>query len=162
MDHMAAALDLARAQAGRTGPNPSVGCVLVRDGVIIGQAATADGGRPHAETQALAMTLDGAGERARGAHAFVTLEPCAHHGVTPPCADALIRAGVASVTIGMIDPDSRTRWQGAARLQEAGIDTRLDLREAIADFYRDYSASRLVLRDGLLPPQDEANDIARR
>jgi len=133
---MGRALDLARSQAGRTGTNPSVGCVIVRDGIVLGKAATADAGRPHAETQALSQT------DARGAHAYVTLEPCAHHGLTPPCADALIRAGLAAVTIGMIDPDTRTCWQGATRLQEAGIDTRLDLRPDIADFYRDYTATR--------------------
>lgn len=138
MDPLARALELARAQSGRTADNPAVGCVLVRNGRVVAEAATADGGRPHAETQALAA----AGARARGAHAFVTLEPCSHFGQTPPCADALIQAGVARVTIGHIDRDSRVCWQGAARLQEAGLDTRLDLRSEIAAFYRTYDASR--------------------
>ena len=78
---------------GRVWPNPAVGCVIVQDGRIVGRGWTADGGRPHAETQALAQ----AGTAARGATAYVTLEPCSHHGQTPPCADALIAAGVARV-----------------------------------------------------------------
>ena len=138
MDYMARALELARAQEGRTGENPAVGCVLINNGKVVAEAATADGGRPHAETQALEI----AGASARGAHAFVTLEPCSHLGKTPPCADALIAAGVAAITIGFIDPDSRVHWQGAARLQEAGLDVRLDLRPEIAAFYSDYHRSR--------------------
>jgi len=86
---MDAALALAFARLGQTAPNPSVGCVIVRERRVIGAAATAAGGRPHAETQALAQ----AGEAARGARAYVSLEPCAHHGRTPPCAQALIDAG---------------------------------------------------------------------
>ena len=135
---MTRALEVARAHEGLTADNPSVGCVILRDGELVGEAATAQGGRPHAETQALAR----AGARARGADVFVTLEPCSHHGKTPPCADALVAAGVGSVTIGMIDPDRRVRWRGAARLQEAGVDVRLDLREEIAGFYADYIQSR--------------------
>ena len=138
MDALARALELARAQQGRTGENPAVGCVLIMNGNVIAEAATADGGRPHAETQA----LETAGALARGAHAFVTLEPCSHHGQTPPCADALVAAGVAAITIGYIDPDSRVHWQGAARLQEAGLDVCLDLRPEIAAFYSDYHRSR--------------------
>ena len=141
MDYLARALELARTHLDRTGPNPSVGCVIVRGGVVIGEAVTAEGGRPHAETQALEKALEQAGD-ARGADVFVTLEPCAHYGQTPPCADALIRAGVGSVTIGYIDPDGRVCWQGAARLQEAGVDVRLDLRPRIAAFYRDYASTR--------------------
>ena len=139
-DWLARAFELARAQEGRTGDNPSVGCVIVKGGKVVGEAATADGGRPHAETQALAQ----AGDAARGAHAFVTLEPCAHYGQTPPCATALLEAGIGAVTIGYIDPDARVRWEGAARLQEAGVDVRLDLRDAVAAFYADYRASRLA------------------
>ena len=146
-DWLARALDLARAQAGRTGENPSVGCVIVKSGRVVGEAATADGGRPHAETQALAQ----AGESAAGAHAFVTLEPCAHFGKTPPCADALLEAGIRAVTVGFIDPDARVRWQGAARLQEAGVDVRLDLRPGIAGFYRDYAATRMPASASLTP-----------
>ncbi|MBT4566612.1 MAG: riboflavin biosynthesis protein RibD, partial [Marinovum sp.] len=90
---MALALALGRRAQGRTWPNPAVGCVLVRDGQIVGRGWTADGGRPHAETRALAQ----AGGKARGATAYVTLEPCSHHGKTPPCAQALIDAGIAEV-----------------------------------------------------------------
>ncbi|MFV0645993.1 MAG: bifunctional diaminohydroxyphosphoribosylaminopyrimidine deaminase/5-amino-6-(5-phosphoribosylamino)uracil reductase RibD [Sphingomonadaceae bacterium] len=100
-------------------PNPAVGCVLVRDGRIVGRGWTQKGGRPHAE----AMALDQAGEQARGAAAYVTLEPCAHASPRGPCcADLLIRAGIASVIIGVTDPDPRTSGKSIARLREAGID----------------------------------------
>jgi diaminohydroxyphosphoribosylaminopyrimidine deaminase/5-amino-6-(5-phosphoribosylamino)uracil reductase len=115
--HMGAALELARRGLGRTWPNPSVGCVIVRDGRVVGRGATRAGGRPHAETEALAH----AGEAARGATAYVSLEPCAHHGRTPPCTDALIAAGLARVVVAMEDPDPRTAGQGIVRLREAGI-----------------------------------------
>lgn len=115
--HMRAALGLARRGLGSTWPNPSVGCVLVRDGLVVGRGVTAPGGRPHAEMQALAM----AGAAARGATAYVTLEPCAHWGATPPCADALIAAGIARAVVAMEDPDSRVDGEGIARLRAAGI-----------------------------------------
>jgi diaminohydroxyphosphoribosylaminopyrimidine deaminase/5-amino-6-(5-phosphoribosylamino)uracil reductase len=115
--HMRAALALARRGLGNTWPNPSVGCVIVRDGVVVGRGCTAPGGRPHAETEALGM----AGPAAEGATAYVTLEPCAHHGRTPPCADALIAAGVARVVVALRDPDGRTDGAGLARLRAAGI-----------------------------------------
>ncbi len=115
---MAAAIRLSRWHTGRTSTNPSVGCVIVRDGVIVGRAVTALGGRPHAEPQALAE----AGELARGATAYVTLEPCSHHGKTPPCADALIASGVGRVVISVTDPDVRVSGRGIAMLQEAGIE----------------------------------------
>ncbi len=114
---MLAALGLARRSRGVTWPNPPVGCVLVREGSVVGRGATAPGGRPHAETVALAM----AGEQARGATAYVTLEPCCHHGGTPPCTDALIAAGVARVLAAVRDPDPRVDGQGLARLRAAGI-----------------------------------------
>lgn len=115
--YMAAALRLARTHLGLTGTNPSVGCILVKDGSIIGTGVTAKGGRPHAETQALAD----AGALAAGATAYVTLEPCSHHGKTPPCADALIAAGIQRVVISVIDPDPRVSGSGAHRLQTHGI-----------------------------------------
>src|SRR5512135_2861090 len=93
--HMRSALALARRGLGSTWPNPSVGCVIVRDGRVVGRAVTAPGGRPHAETAALEM----AGTQARGATAYVTLEPCCHWGRTPPCTDALIGAGIARAVI---------------------------------------------------------------
>ncbi len=127
-EFMAAAIKLSLKQRGRTGDNPNVGCVVVKDGKIIGRGATADGGRPHAETQALIQ----AGPHANGADVYVTLEPCAHHGQTPPCADALIAAKIARCYIALIDPDKRVNYQGAARLQEAGIDTQIGLGKLAA------------------------------
>ena len=115
--HMRAALALAARGLGNTWPNPSVGCILVRDGELVGRGWTQPGGRPHAETQA----LDRAGELARGATAYVTLEPCSHHGRTPPCCDALIRAGVSRVVVALRDPDARVDGRGFARLRQAGI-----------------------------------------
>ena len=114
---MRAALGLARRGLGRVWPNPAVGCILVADGRVVGRGRTADGGRPHAEVLALAE----AGARARGATAYVTLEPCAHTGETPPCADALVAAGVARVVIAIEDPDPRVSGAGIARLTEAGV-----------------------------------------
>ncbi len=115
---MAAAMVLARAALGTTAPKPAVGCVIALGGRIIGRGATQPGGRPHAEVVALAE----AGEAARGATAYVTLEPCAHHGRTPPCADALIAAGLARVVVAHAhDPDPRVQGRGIARLREAGI-----------------------------------------
>lgn len=115
---MAAAIRLARWHTGQTSTNPSVGCLIVRDGVIVGRGVTALGGRPHAEPQALAD----AGELARGATAYVTLEPCSHHGKTPPCAEALIAYGVARVVIAVTDPDPRVSGRGIALLRAAGIE----------------------------------------
>ncbi|HEY3848933.1 MAG TPA: bifunctional diaminohydroxyphosphoribosylaminopyrimidine deaminase/5-amino-6-(5-phosphoribosylamino)uracil reductase RibD [Acetobacteraceae bacterium] len=114
---MRSALALARRGLGNTWPNPSVGCVVVSDGRVAGRAVTAPGGRPHAEPAALQM----AGPRARGATAYVTLEPCCHWGRTPPCTDALIAAGVARVVIATRDPDPRVNGQGIAKLRAAGI-----------------------------------------
>jgi diaminohydroxyphosphoribosylaminopyrimidine deaminase/5-amino-6-(5-phosphoribosylamino)uracil reductase len=115
--HMRAALALARRGLGTTWPNPSVGCVVVRDGRVVGRGVTAPGGRPHAEPSALAM----AGPAARGATVYVTLEPCCHWGHTPPCTQALVAAGVARVVIGTRDPDPRVNGEGITRLREAGI-----------------------------------------
>lgn len=115
---MAAAIRYARMDLGRTGTNPSVGTLLVKDGVIVGRGITAVGGRPHAETQAIAE----AGELARGSTAYVTLEPCAHHGRTPPCAEALVTAGITRVLIAATDPDPRVSGKGAQILRDAGID----------------------------------------
>ncbi|WP_306467219.1 bifunctional diaminohydroxyphosphoribosylaminopyrimidine deaminase/5-amino-6-(5-phosphoribosylamino)uracil reductase RibD [Limimaricola sp. G21655-S1] len=122
---MALALSLGRRGLGRVWPNPNVGCVIVRDGRILGRGRTADGGRPHAETQALAQ----AGAAARGATAYVTLEPCAHHGQTPPCADALVAAGLARVVVAAQDPDPRVAGRGIERLRAAGIAVETGLME---------------------------------
>ena len=125
---MAAALRLGRRNLGRTYPNPSVGAVVVARGetgeaVVVGRGWTAEGGRPHAETVALAQ----AGAAARGATLYVTLEPCSHQGQTPPCADALAEAGIARVVIAMPDPDPRVNGRGIARLEAAGIAVTTDL-----------------------------------
>src|SRR5690349_2673949 len=116
---MGIALTLARQGLGTTAPNPSVGAVIADEtsGEVIARGLTQPGGRPHAETQA----LERAGERARGATLYVTLEPCAHHGKTPPCADAVIAAGLRRVVIGAGDPDPRVAGQGTERMRAAGI-----------------------------------------
>ena len=141
--HMGAALALARRGLGATWPNPAVGCVLVRDGRVVGRGTTAPGGRPHAEVVALAA----AGDAARGATAYVSLEPCSHHGKTPPCADALIGAGVARVVIATSDPDPRVNGGGVARLRAAGVEVREGVlaqagREMIAGFAMRVRAGR--------------------
>jgi diaminohydroxyphosphoribosylaminopyrimidine deaminase/5-amino-6-(5-phosphoribosylamino)uracil reductase len=116
--HMRHAITLAGRGLGRVVPNPAVGCVIASaDGRVVGRGWTGAGGRPHAETLALAE----AGEAARGGTAYVTLEPCAHHGKTPPCAGALIQAGIARVVAAVEDPDPRVKGQGFAQLREAGI-----------------------------------------
>lgn len=115
---MAAAIRLSRRNLGLTATNPSVGTLIVRDGAVVGSGVTAVGGRPHAEPQALAE----AGELARGATAYVTLEPCAHHGRTPPCAEALVAAGVTRVVGAASDPDPRVSGRGYAILRSAGIE----------------------------------------
>lgn len=114
---MQAALAYGRRNLGLTAPNPAVGAIVVRNGVIIGRGATHPGGRPHAETQALAY----AGEGARGATLYVTLEPCSHHGHTAPCVDAIIAAGISRVVSALDDPDPRVSGTGHARLRAAGI-----------------------------------------
>lgn len=126
--YMAAAVRLSRRHRGLTGTNPSVATLVVDDrGAIIGRGVTAPGGRPHAEPFALAE----AGERARGATAYVTLEPCAHHGRTPPCAQALITAGIRRVVGGTADPDPRVSGRGYALLRQAGIEV-VECVEALA------------------------------
>jgi diaminohydroxyphosphoribosylaminopyrimidine deaminase/5-amino-6-(5-phosphoribosylamino)uracil reductase len=116
--HMRAALALGRRGLGATWPNPSVGCVVVNDGRVVGRAVTALGGRPHAEPAALDM----AGEAARGATVYVTLEPCCHWGRTPPCTDGLIAAGIARVVVAVRDPDPRVDGVGVALLRAADIE----------------------------------------
>jgi diaminohydroxyphosphoribosylaminopyrimidine deaminase / 5-amino-6-(5-phosphoribosylamino)uracil reductase len=114
---MRAALSLGRRGLGRTWPNPAVGCVIVKNGRVVGRGWTQPGGRPHGEVQALKQ----AGVLARGATAYVTLEPCAHTGQTPPCTEALINAGIARVASAMQDPDPRVAGKGHAKLQDANI-----------------------------------------
>lgn len=127
------ALSLAARSLGRVAPNPAVGAVLVREGRVLGRGATAEGGRPHAEAVALAQAQARYGAGAlRGATAYVTLEPCAHHGNTPPCAEALIEAGIVRLVCPLQDPDPRVSGRGFAALSAAGVrvDTGLMDREA--------------------------------
>lgn len=133
--YMRLALALGAEQNGRTAENPAVGCVLVKEGEIIGQGATADGGRPHAET----IALMSAGSDASGSTAYVTLEPCSHYGQTGPCANALIEAGIKGCFIAVIDPDPRVHWRGASLMQEAGIDVQIGLlSEEAFEAHRDF------------------------
>ncbi len=119
LDHrfMQLALALGRRGLGRTWPNPAVGAVIVKDGVIVGRGWTQPGGRPHAETEALKR----AGKAAQGATLYVTLEPCSHQGKTPPCVDAIIRAGIARVVSALEDPNPEVAGKGYAKLRERGI-----------------------------------------
>ena len=123
------ALHLARRALGRAAPNPAVGCVLVRDGYVVGRGWTQPGGRPHAEIDALTE----AGRAARGSCAYVTLEPCAHWGESGPCADALVKAGVARVVYAAPDRDARVQGRGAARLKAAGVAVRVGVERAAAE-----------------------------
>ena len=119
---MRTALSLAARSLGRVAPNPAVGAILVRDGRVLGRGVTADGGRPHAEAVALAQAEALYGASAlNGATAYVSLEPCAHHGRTPPCAEALARAGIARVVCPLEDPDPRVSGRGIAALKAAGV-----------------------------------------
>jgi diaminohydroxyphosphoribosylaminopyrimidine deaminase/5-amino-6-(5-phosphoribosylamino)uracil reductase len=126
--HMRTALTLARRGLGLVAPNPAVGCVIVREGLVVGRGWTQHGGRPHAETEALRR----AGAAARGATAFVSLEPCAHRGQTPPCAEALIAAGISRCVVAIEDPDPRVAGRGLKKLRDAGVEvsTGLLAREA--------------------------------
>ena len=130
-DHefMARALRLAERGLYTTDPNPRVGCVLVRDGQVVGEGWHRRAGEPHAERIALAA----AGEAARGATAYVSLEPCSHHGRTPPCSEGLIAAGVARVVAAMRDPNPQVAGEGMCGLQEAGVATETGLLEAAAE-----------------------------
>ena len=130
--HMKSAIALARRGLGRCAPNPSVGCVIVKDGHVIARAVTAPGGRPHAEMQALMQ----AGGQAKGADVYVTLEPCAHVGETPSCAEELVKAGVKRVYIAVQDPDPRTNGQGIEKLRAGGV-------EVTADFLKDEAMETL-------------------
>ncbi|MBQ1497809.1 MAG: bifunctional diaminohydroxyphosphoribosylaminopyrimidine deaminase/5-amino-6-(5-phosphoribosylamino)uracil reductase RibD [Sphingomonas sp.] len=126
---MGAALALAERGRGRTAPNPNVGCVIERDGIVVGRGWTQPGGRPHAEAMALAQ----AGAKSRGATCYVTLEPCAHQSPRgPACSSLLVAAGIARVVIALGDPDPRTNGAGAARLRAAGIDVAEGVRAADA------------------------------
>jgi diaminohydroxyphosphoribosylaminopyrimidine deaminase/5-amino-6-(5-phosphoribosylamino)uracil reductase len=138
LEHMAAALSLAARNLGQTWPNPAVGCVIVDTaGHVVGRGFTQRGGRPHSETEALKM----AGDRAKGATAYVTLEPCSHHGQTPPCAEALVAAGITRCVAAIEDPDPRVSGRGLAKLRDAGIAVETGVR---ADRARDLNAGFLT------------------
>jgi diaminohydroxyphosphoribosylaminopyrimidine deaminase/5-amino-6-(5-phosphoribosylamino)uracil reductase len=128
---MGAALALAKRALGRSWPNPAVGCVILdAEGRVAGRGHTGQGGRPHAETEALAQ----AGARARGGTAYVTLEPCAHHGQTPPCAEALIAGGLSRAVVAIEDPDPRVAGRGLDLIRQAGIEVSLGVgREEAAE-----------------------------
>src|SRR6187431_457857 len=117
------ALALGRRGQGRTWPNPAVGAVVVKDGVIVGRGWTQPGGRPHAETEALKR----AGKAAQGATLYVTLEPCSHHGKTPPCADAIIKVGIARVVSAIADPNPQVAGAGHWRMAENGVTVEVGL-----------------------------------
>ena len=121
MTFLERALELAERGRGTTAPNPVVGAVVVRDGEIVGEGWHERPGGPHAEV----VALEAAGERTRAATLYVTLEPCAHHGRTPPCAEAVVAAGVAGVVAAVGDPDPRTNGEGFRRLRDAGVDVEL-------------------------------------
>lgn len=145
---MAVALALAARGLGQVYPNPSVGCILVQPGgrpggCIVGRGWTQNSGRPHAETEALRR----AGSLATGATAYVTLEPCSHHGQTPPCAEALIKAGIARAVVAIEDPDPRVSGRGIAMMKQAGIEVETGLcaaeaRELNAGFFLRITANR--------------------
>ncbi len=132
---MREAIELSLSHLGRTGPNPSVGCVIVKGGEVVGRGVTALGGRPHAEPQAIAE----AGDKARGATAYVTLEPCSHHGKTPPCANAIVAAGISRVVVAVADPDPRVSGRGLKILADADIEVTIgvlqkDARRAMGGY----------------------------
>ncbi|MGD0420590.1 MAG: bifunctional diaminohydroxyphosphoribosylaminopyrimidine deaminase/5-amino-6-(5-phosphoribosylamino)uracil reductase RibD [Xanthobacteraceae bacterium] len=139
---MALALMLGRRGLGRTWPNPAVGAVIVKDGVIVGRGWTQPGGRPHAEIEALRR----AGEAARGATLYVTLEPCSHHGKSPPCADAIVVAGVARVVSALEDPNPKVAGEGHARLRAAGI--KVDVGIGADEAHRDHAGHIRRMREG--------------
>ena len=133
--YMGQAIELSRRGIGATGPNPPVGCVIIKDGIMVGRGFTASGGRPHAETIALAQ----AGVEARDATAYVTLEPCCHHGKTGPCSEALIKAGISRVVCAVLDPDDRVSGKGVAQLRSHDIDVQTgvcsaEAREVLAGY----------------------------
>jgi diaminohydroxyphosphoribosylaminopyrimidine deaminase/5-amino-6-(5-phosphoribosylamino)uracil reductase len=138
---MQLALTLGRRGQGRTWPNPAVGAVVVKDGVIVGRGWTQPGGRPHAEPEALAR----AGDAARGATLYVTLEPCSHVGKSPPCADAIIAAGIARVVSAIEDPNPEVAGQGHARLRAAGIT--VDIGVGAIEAGRDHAGHFRRIRD---------------
>ncbi|MBL6430705.1 MAG: bifunctional diaminohydroxyphosphoribosylaminopyrimidine deaminase/5-amino-6-(5-phosphoribosylamino)uracil reductase RibD [Alphaproteobacteria bacterium] len=175
---MRRALALGAAARGTTAPNPAIGCVIARDTCILGEGATQPGGRPHAE----AMALAAAGAEARGATLYVTLEPCAHVGRSPPCADAIIAAGIRRVVVAMaFDPDPRVSGRGLEKLRSAGIAVETGLlsnqaRDTLAGFlcritrrralacllFHDRTAAPVTMRDDGLKAMRANHDLCFR
>ena len=155
-----AALALGRRNLGRAAPNPAVGALVVRGGVIVGRGFTGAGGRPHAET----LALSSAGEAARGATLYVTLEPCSHHGETPPCVDAIIASGVARVVTAMDDPDPRVAGRGHALLRAAGLEvaTHVLERDGAARSSRPFAAGDAGSPDGDAQTRADSGRLRRR
>jgi diaminohydroxyphosphoribosylaminopyrimidine deaminase/5-amino-6-(5-phosphoribosylamino)uracil reductase len=143
---MALALALGRRGLGRTWPNPAVGAVIVKNGVIIGRGWTQPGGRPHAEVEALRRAGAAANDATFGATMYVTLEPCSHHGKSPPCADAVIAAGIARVVSALEDPNPEVAGSGHARLRAAGI--AVDVEIGAEEARRDHAGHIRRMRDG--------------
>jgi diaminohydroxyphosphoribosylaminopyrimidine deaminase / 5-amino-6-(5-phosphoribosylamino)uracil reductase len=139
---MSLALSLGRRGLGRTWPNPAVGAVVVKDGVIAGRGWTQPGGRPHAEIEALRR----AGDAARGATLYVTLEPCSHHGKSPPCADAIVAAGIARVVSALEDPNPKVAGAGHARLRASGLAVTVGV--GAAEARRDHAGHIRRMREG--------------
>lgn len=137
---MAQALHLAERGLYTTTPNPRVGCVIVKNGKLLGEGWHERAGEPHAEVHALRT----AGSEAKGATAYVTLEPCSHHGRTPPCADALLAGGIARVVVAMQDPNPQVAGQGIARLREAGVEVECGLMESAASALNAGFVSRMT------------------
>ena len=135
-------LELARKALGRTAPNPLVGAVIVKDGIIVGEGYHPAAGQPHAEVFALRQ----AGEKARGATIYVSLEPCNHYGRTPPCSEALVAAGVARVVVGMVDPNPLVGGGGIARLRAAGIEVVVGVEEEACQKLNEAFVHRILYR----------------
>jgi diaminohydroxyphosphoribosylaminopyrimidine deaminase / 5-amino-6-(5-phosphoribosylamino)uracil reductase len=144
--YMALALSLGRRGLGNTWPNPAVGAVIVKDGVILGRGWTQAGGRPHAEVEALRRAKAGPQSSLTGATMYVTLEPCSHHGKTPPCADAIVKAGIARVVSAMEDPNPEVAGAGHRRLIEAGI--AVDVGLGAEEARRAHAGHIMRLREG--------------
>ena len=150
--YMQLALSLGRRGLGNAYPNPAVGAVIVKDGVIVGRGWTQPGGRPHAEVVALAQ----AKRRAKGATLYCTLEPCSHEGKSPPCADAVIKAGIARVVSGLEDPNPEVAGQGHARMRDKGITVDVGL---MADAARRAHAGHIArIQNCLLYTSDAADE----
>ena len=137
---MAQALELAAKGQYSAKPNPCVGCVIVKDGQVVGQGWHRQAGEPHAEVHALAEAADSA----RGATAYVTLEPCSHHGRTPPCADALLKAGLARVVVAMQDPNPLVSGQGVERLRKAGVEVAVGLLQQQAEVLNEAFCHKMI------------------